>query len=282
MLPATIAARTQHPGAAWQPGAVFERFTNGARRVLVLAQEEARLLGHPYIGSEHILLGLVAEGRGVAARALGSATITLEPAREVVNRLVGGGNGAPGSPPFTPTAKRVLERSLREALARGDHDIDTDHLLVGLVSPAEGIVASVLAEFGTSGDDMRSRVENMLEGRDPRLDGPVERYFEHLSGRNWAALGEVLAPGVVRVGPLGDEVTGRAEYLELLARSVPERYGNEVHRIVYAPDRRSAFARVTEHLEYPDRALHLEEAYAFVFDEARVLTRVEIFWQYPP
>ncbi len=260
---------------------MFERFTSGARRVLVLAQEEARVLGHAYIGPEHILLGLVGEGRGGAARALGSAGITLERARTVVGQLTGTGGAGPGSPPFTPSAKKALERSLREALTRGDRDIGTEHLLFGVVTPTEGIVASVLAEFGTSGDDIRHRAENILDGREPGKDGPVERYFEYLSARDWPALGELLAADVVRVGPLGDEVAGRAEYLDLLAGSVPERYGNDVHRIVYTPDQRSAFARVTEHLVYPDQEFDLEEAYVFVFDEARVITRLEVFWQSP-
>jgi ATP-dependent Clp protease ATP-binding subunit ClpA len=260
---------------------VFERFTDRSRRVLVLAQEEARLLSHPFIGPEHVLLGLVGEERGGAARALGSAGITLGPARDVISRLAGTGGGGPDSPPFTPSAKKALERALREALARGDHEIDTEHLLLGVVTPPEGIVASVLAEFATSGEDMRHRVENILAGSEPADDGPVERYFEYLSARDWPALGEVMGADVVRVGPLGDEVVGRTEYLDLLARSVPEHYGNDVRRIVYTPDKRSAFARVTEHLAYPDQELHLEEAYVFVFDEARVITRVEVFWQSP-
>ncbi len=261
---------------------MFERFTNGSRRVLVLAQEEARRLGHPYIGPEHILLGLVGEGNGGAAQALASAGITLEAARVVVVGLVGTEGGGRDAPPFTTEAKKVLERSLREVLARGDHEISTEYLLLGVVTPDEGIVASALTELGTDGDDMRQRVENILAGREPGRDGPVERFFEHLSARDWSSLGDVLAPGVVRVGPLGDEVTGRTDYLALLAGSVPERYGNDVHRIVYASGKRSAFARVTEHLTYPDQVLHLEEAYVFVLDELGLLTRVEVFWQSPP
>ncbi len=228
---------------AWHPGAVFERFTDRARRVLVLAQEEARLLGHSYIGPEHVLLGLIGEERGGAAQALASAGITLVPARDVVRRLTGTGGGGPDAAPFTPSAKQALERALREVLARGGHDIGTEYLLLGVVTPTEGIVAEVLAEFGTSGDDVRHRVENILQGRNPGNDGPVERYFASLSARDWPALGEVMAADVVRVGPLGDEVAGRAEYLGLLAGSVPERYGNDVHRIVYTPDKRSAFPR---------------------------------------
>ncbi len=109
--------------------------------------------------------------------------------------------------------------------------------------------------------------------------GAIERYFVHLTARDWTALGGVLAAGVERVGPLGDRVSGRDRYLELLRRSVPEDYGNDVHRIVYAADGRAAFARVTEHLVYPQAAYELEEAYAFELDERGAITRVEVFWQ---
>lgn len=267
---------------AWHAGSVFERFSDGTRRTLVLAQEEARLLEHPVMSSEHLLLGLLAQGAGGAAEALASAGVTLEAARGVVGRLVPPARGAQGGTLFTSGAKRALEHALRAALAQGDDEIQPEHLLLGLVTPADGIVASVLAEFGTNPDDIRRRVGDVLGGRDPGRDGPVERYFDDLSARDWDALGEVLAPDVVRVGPLGDEVTGRAAYLELLSRSVPERYANDVHRIVYTPDRHSAFARVTEHLEYPDRAFHLEEAYTFTLDEERTISRVDVFWQSPP
>jgi hypothetical protein len=114
-----------------------------------------------------------------------------------------------------------------------------------------------------------------------RGSGVVERFFELLSARDWASLGGVLAPAVERVGPFGDRVVGRDRYLDLLAGAVPSVYRNDVHRITYAPDGRSGFARVTEHLTYPDRELHLEEAYAFGFDDAGLVSRVEVFWQTP-
>ena len=153
--------------AAWHAGEVFERFTDRTRRVLVLAQEEARRLGHPFIGTEHLLLGLIGERTGVAARALASAGIDLERARQEVMRLVGATTASGGSPPFTPRAKKVLELSLRECLARGDKSIGTEHLLLGLVSLQEGIAASALVALGTSADDMRGRVEDILAGHDP-------------------------------------------------------------------------------------------------------------------
>ena len=111
--------------------------------------------------------------------------------------------------------------------------------------------------------------------------GVVERFFECLTARDWEALGAVLAPGVERVGPFGDCVVGRRLYLDLLSGVVPARYRNDVHRVTYASDGRSGFARVTEHLAYPERELHLEEAYSFHIDESGVISRVEVFWQTP-
>jgi hypothetical protein len=267
---------------------VFERFTDRSRRVLVLAQEEARLLHHPYIGPEHILLGLVAEGDGVAARALASAGVELEPARGAVGRMTNA--GASGSaPPFTPDAKKVLEGSLRELLARGGSNIGTEHLLFGLLAVENDLVQSTLATFGTDDDDLRRRAEWVLADGEPdempqsatAPRGTIERFFACLDARDWDGLGTVLASEVERVGPLGDLVRGRTTYLALLRESVPEVYGNDIHRITYGLGGRSGFARVTEHLGYPGRELHLEEAYFFQFDEPGVITRVEIFWQSP-
>ena len=108
----------------------------------------------------------------------------------------------------------------------------------------------------------------------------IERFFTHLTARDWSALADVLAEGVERVGPLGDHVTGRQPYLELLRASVPEDYDNDVHRIVDADDGRAALARVTEHLVYPDGSTyHLEEAYAFEIDDGGSIARIEVFWQ---
>jgi SnoaL-like protein len=112
--------------------------------------------------------------------------------------------------------------------------------------------------------------------------GPVERFFVHLSARDWDALAAVLAPGVERVGPLGDLVVGREEYVAHLSAMVPSDYGNDVHRVMYGPDRRTAFARVTEHLVYPNSEYHLEEAYAFEVDEDGRIARIDVFWQSPP
>jgi ketosteroid isomerase-like protein len=113
------------------------------------------------------------------------------------------------------------------------------------------------------------------------MSGIVERFFEHLSGRDWASLRGVLAPDVERVGPFGDRVSGRDRYLVMLEEAVPADYRNDVHLVTYSADGRAAWARVTEHLGYPDRTLHLEEAYAFELDSGRLVSRIEVFWQTP-
>ena len=128
---------------------MFERFTDRARRVVVLAQEEARMLNHNYIGTEHILLGLIHEGEGVAAKALESLGISLEAVRHKVEEIIGHGQQAPsGHIPFTPRAKKVLELSLREALQINHSYIGTEHILLGLIREGEGVAAQVLVKLG--------------------------------------------------------------------------------------------------------------------------------------
>jgi ATP-dependent Clp protease ATP-binding subunit ClpC len=144
---------------------VFERFTDRARRVLVLAQEEARLLNHSFIGTEHILLGLIHEGEGVAAKALEQLGISLEAVREKVEETIGLSGTAPtGSPPFTPRAKKVLELSLREALQLGHNYIGTEHMLLGLVREGEGVAAQVLVSLGADLTRVRQQVIQLLSG----------------------------------------------------------------------------------------------------------------------
>ena len=144
---------------------MFERFTDRARRVLVLAQEEARLLNHSFIGTEHILLGLIHEGEGVAAKALESLGVSLEAVREKVEETIGLAGTAPtGSPPFTPRAKKVLELSLREALQLGHSYIGTEHMLLGLVREGEGVAAQVLVSLGADLPRVRQQVIQLLSG----------------------------------------------------------------------------------------------------------------------
>ena len=144
---------------------MFERFTDRARRVVVLAQEEARMLSHNYIGTEHILLGLIHEGEGVAAKALESLGISLEAVRSQVEEIIGQGQQAPsGHIPFTPRAKKVLELSLREALQLGHNYIGTEHILLGLIREGEGVAAQVLQKLGADLNRVRQTVIQLLSG----------------------------------------------------------------------------------------------------------------------
>jgi len=149
---------------------MFERFTDRARRVVVLAQEEARMLNHNYIGTEHILLGLAREGDGIAARALVSLGISLEAVRREVEQIIGRGKQAPsGHIPFTPRAKKVLELSLREAHQLGHDYIGTEHILLGLIREGEGVAAQVLVRLGADLSRARQQVIQLLVGRDPEV-----------------------------------------------------------------------------------------------------------------
>ncbi|MFM8190960.1 MAG: ATP-dependent Clp protease ATP-binding subunit [Candidatus Nanopelagicus sp.] len=144
---------------------MFERFTDRARRVVVLAQEEARMLNHNYIGTEHILLGLIHEGEGVAAKGLESLGISLEAVRSQVEEIIGQGQQAPsGHIPFTPRAKKVLELSLREALQLGHNYIGTEHILLGLIREGEGVAAQVLVKLGADLSRVRQQVIQLLSG----------------------------------------------------------------------------------------------------------------------
>ena len=158
---------------------MFERFTDRARRVVVLAQEEARMLNHNYIGTEHILLGLIHEGEGVAAKALESLGISLEAVRAQVIEIIGEGQQAPsGHIPFTPRAKKVLELSLREALQLGHNYIGTEHILLGLIREGEGVAAQVLGKLGADLNRVRQQVIQLVsgyQGKEPVASGgPAE------------------------------------------------------------------------------------------------------------
>src|SRR5437667_63189 len=155
---------------------MFERFTDRARRVVVLAQEEARMLNHNYIGTEHLLLGLIHEGEGVAAKALESMGISLEAVRQQVEEIIGQGQAAPtGHIPFTPRAKKVLELASREALQLGHNYIGTEHILLGLVREGGGVAAQVLVKLGADLNRVRQQVVQLLHGypgKEPVSDRP--------------------------------------------------------------------------------------------------------------
>src|SRR5579871_3325996 len=155
---------------------MFERFTDRARRVVVLAQEEARMLNHNYIGTEHILLGLIHEGEGVAAKSLESLGISLEGVRSQVEEIIGQGQQAPsGHIPFTPRAKKVLELALREALQLQHNYIGTEHILLGMIREGEGVAAKIMGNHA-----------DLLVIRTTVLDLIDTAGFEPTRGRRWS------------------------------------------------------------------------------------------------
>jgi ATP-dependent Clp protease ATP-binding subunit ClpC len=182
---------------------MFERFSDRARRVVVLAQEEARLLNHNYIGTEHILLGLAHEGEGVAARALRSLGVSLGAVRQQVEEIIGPGGSSPsGHIPFTPRAKKVLELSLREAMQLGHNYIGTEHILLGLLREGEGVACQALVKLGATLPKVRARVFELLaddrgEGAaapSPTLSAELRTVIDEARGAAAAAGESEVAP----------------------------------------------------------------------------------------
>ena len=206
---------------------MFERFTDRARRVVVLAQEEARMLNHNYIGTEHILLGLIHEGEGVAAKALEALGISLEAVRSQVEEIIGQGQQAPsGHIPFTPRAKKVLELSLREALQLGHNYIGTEHILLGLIREGEGVAAQVLVKLGADLNRVRQQVIQLLsgyQGKEPAAQGgpaegtPTTSLVLDQFGRNLTQ--------AAREGKL-DPVIGREKEIERVMQVLSRRTKN--------------------------------------------------------
>ena len=154
---------------------MFERFTDRARRVIVLAQEEARSLQHNYIGTEHLLLGLIREGEGVAAKALAAKGVELDATRKQVEEMIGKGNASTsGHIPFTTHAKQVLELSLREALQLGHSYIGTEHILLGLIREGEGVGTQVLIKMDVDLGELRSTTIDMIRGNSGSAEGKGE------------------------------------------------------------------------------------------------------------
>src|SRR5437867_7530388 len=169
---------------------MFERFTERARQVVVLAQDEARELKHNYIGTEHLLLGLLRGKEGIAARVLNSLQITLDEVRAQVARIVGPGDEPirSGQIPFTPRAKKVLELALREALSLGHPYLGTEHLLLGLVRENQGVAARILLDFDADAEKVRRQVMTLLGGTRPLRgsDYEEERVFRRQKWPSWA------------------------------------------------------------------------------------------------
>ena len=190
---------------------MFERFTDRARRVVVLAQEEARLLNHSYIGTEHILLGLIHEGEGVAAKALETLGISLEAVRAQVEEIIGQGGSSPsGHIPFTPRAKKVLELSLREALQLGHNYIGTEHILLGLIREGEGVAAQVLVKLGADLSRVRQQVIQLLSG----YQGP--------QGKTEGAPGGGKEAGGERPSKGDDGEKGNSQILDQFGRNLTQ------------------------------------------------------------
>ena len=217
---------------------MFERFTDRARRVVVLAQEEARLLNHNYIGTEHILLGLIHEGEGVAARGLEGLGIDLDSVRAKVIEIIGQGSQAPsGHIPFTPRAKKVLELSLREALQLGHNYIGTEHILLGLIREGEGVAAQVLQKLGAELHKVRQTVIQLLSGSsgEEGSSGPSGSSRESSSGSRGGG-GEASASGSTVLDQFGRNLTQLARDRTLdpvIGRA------NEIQRVMQVLSRRT-------------------------------------------
>jgi ATP-dependent Clp protease ATP-binding subunit ClpC len=176
---------------------MFERFTERARQVVVLAQDEARVLRHNYIGTEHLLLGLLREEEGLAARVLGELGVELEAVRAQVVRVVGEGDEiATGQIPFTPRAKKVLELSLRESRALGHQYIGTEHILLGLVRENDGVAARLLLELGVDADTIREAIGSLLLGPGGTVSAMT---MTPTAPRTGAARGAHIAPAALLV-----------------------------------------------------------------------------------
>ena len=186
---------------------MFERFTDRARRVVVLAQEEARLLNHNYIGTEHLLLGMVHEGEGVAAEALEQVGVSLARVRAEVEQIIGRGVEHPGAHiPFTPRAKKVLELSLREALQLGHNYIGTEHILLGLIREGDGVAAQVLTKLGADLGRVREQVIQILTTRGAQSEPRVHSGATPPIGARHARTRSPDMPKLVRVVPIAREV----------------------------------------------------------------------------
>src|SRR5512147_2605061 len=207
---------------------MFERFTERARQVVVLAQEEARTLKHNYIGTEHILLGLLREEEGLAARVLESLDITVERVRAQVVRIVGSGEEVTsGQIPFTPRAKKVLELALREALSLGHNYIGTEHILLGLVRENEGVAARILLDFDADSDKIRNEVIRMLSGPGGRRQGSSSGAGSG-EGKKSSKLLDQFGRNLTRLAEEGklDPVIGRETEIERIMQILSRRTKN--------------------------------------------------------
>ena len=208
---------------------MFERFTDRARRVVVLAQEEAKMLNHNYIGTEHILLGLIHEGEGVAAKALEQLDISLDAVREQVTDIIGAGQQQPtGHIPFTPRAKKVLELSLREALQLGHNYIGTEHILLGLIREGEGVAAQVLVKLGADLNRVRQTVIQLLSGHQAGKEQVAVGANEQTSSDKGSQVLDQFGRNLTQAAREGklDPVIGREKEVERVMQILSRRSKN--------------------------------------------------------
>ena len=281
---------------------MFERFTDQARRVVVVAQEESRKLGHDYIGTEHILLGILGAGESVAVQALASLGVSQEAAREQVEEIVGrGSHQVSGHIPFTPRAKKVLELSLREAIQLGHNYIGTEHILLGLIREGEGVAAQALASLGVSLEAARQQVEE-IAGRGsrqvpghipftPRAKKVLElslREAMHL-GRNYIGTEHILL-GLIREGKSESEAEGDGEgvAVQVLTRlgADPDQTRQRVIRLLHGPPAAETVAesiRPSRHPGTPSGLDAIRDRLDTIAGQlAAVVTRLGIGGQAPP
>jgi len=245
------------PGGKERAQHMFERFTDRARRVVVLAQEEARMLSHNYIGTEHMLLGLLHEGDGVAARALGDAGLTLIGVRELVVEIIGTGEKPPsGHIPFTSRAKKILELSLREALQTGVEYIDTEHLLLGLIREGEGVGAQIVERVGGSLEAVRALVISREEQREHHEQrelenegitgqrrNPLRRYLQGTFGSPVAREASAGSISVHLQAHVADPVLERPEQMRQLLAVLGRRNRNNALLVGPSGAGKTALAR---------------------------------------
>jgi ATP-dependent Clp protease ATP-binding subunit ClpA len=217
---------------------MFERFTDRARRVVVLAQEEARTLDHNYVGPEHLLLGLVREGEGVAAKALTELGVDLSAVRQQIEELIGRGQESPsGRIPFTPRTKKVLELSLREALQLGHNYIGTEHILLAILREGENVGAQVLVRMGTNLNQVRLEVVKLITGAAALVPGEGEG-----------------PSGEIRSEPSGEARSGVPREVRLARRAVSQDF--------LLTEVRGALANISERLTAIERHLGMSGASA--------------------
>jgi len=206
---------------------VFERYTERARQVIVLAQDEARNLGHPLIGTEHVLLGLIREEEGIASRVLHQLSVSIDDLRDEVRLTVGSGDMPAGQIPFTPRAKKVLELALREALSLGHNYIGTEHILLGLVREGEGLAIRMLESRGLSAEVIRNEIVRALS---PLKPGGA------LSPTKNTTIGYELVKPAKSANPAAEELCCAAEhmarYIDVAGEPVDRKYVAHLLRVL--------------------------------------------------